>query len=158
MPRAPRRIPAVRLSRAAHRYLSRHRAPGELPTLAASGGGRSPVRHQPAQGEGKVKGGEGEIRAARGSADRHEDRSRSWEEPDPPGTTTSPASSTSPTTRRRLPLLPPRRQAAPPLCTDACTSASGHRGEDNRFSPLVVAPAIEPRWNAQCSAPPRRRW
>jgi hypothetical protein len=104
-----------------------------------------------------VKGGEGEIGAARGNADRREDRRRPWEEPDPPGMTTSPASSASPMTRR-LPLLPPRRQAAPPLCTDACTSASGHRGEDNHFSPLVVAPAIEPRWNARCSSPPRHLW
>jgi hypothetical protein len=82
----------------------------------------------------KGRGVEGEI-----GADRREDRSRPWEEPDPPGTATSPASSTYPTTRRRLPLLPPRRQAAPPHYTDACTSASGHRGEDTRFSPLVVA-------------------
>jgi hypothetical protein len=44
-----------------------------------------------------------------------------------------------------------------PLYTDACTSARGHRGEDNCFSPLVVAPAIEPRWNApmlRAAAPP----
>jgi hypothetical protein len=156
MPCASRRIPAVRVSRAARRYLSRRRAPRRTPNPSRlRRENRSPVRHQPAGGEGDVKGGEGEIGAARGSADRREDRSRPWEEPDPPGTTTSPTSSTSPTPRRRLPLLPPRWQAAPPHYTDACTSASGHRGEDNRFSPLVVAPAIEPRRNARCSAPPR---
>jgi hypothetical protein len=64
-----------------------------------------------------------------------------------------------------LPLLPRRRVAAflffllagkPHHHTTPthCTSASGHRGEDNRCSPLVVAPAIEPRRNARCSAPP----
>jgi hypothetical protein len=104
-------------------------------------------------------GGEGEIGAVHGSAVRREDRSRPWEEPDPPSprTTTSPASSTSPTTRRRLPLLPPRRRAAPPHYTNAYTSAHGHRDEDDRFPPLVVAPAIEPRWNApmlRAAAPP----
>jgi hypothetical protein len=63
-------------------------------------------------------------------------------------TPTSPASSTSPMSRRRLPLLPPRRRAAPPHYTDACTSARGHRGEDNRFPPHVDAPAFESRSNA----------
>jgi hypothetical protein len=80
---------------------------------------------------------------------RREDRSRPWEEPDLPSprTPTSSASSTSPTSRRHLPLLPPRRRTAPPHYTDACTSARGHRGEDNRFPPHVDAPAFEPRWN-----------
>jgi hypothetical protein len=84
-----------------------------------------------------------------GGAARHEDRSRPWEEPDPPSTRapTSPTSSSSSMSRRR-PRLLPRRQAAPPLYTDACSTARGHRGEDDRFPPLVVAPAIEPRWNA----------
>jgi hypothetical protein len=92
--------------------------------------------------------------AARGRAVRREDRSRPREEPDPPGTATSPTSSSSPPPRRRLLLLPPRRQAAPPLYTDACTSASGHIGEDTRFFPPVDATAIEPRRNARRSAPP----
>jgi hypothetical protein len=38
------------------------------------------------------------------------------------------------------------------------TSASGHRGEDARFFPLVDATAFKPRRNARRSAPPRRRW
>jgi hypothetical protein len=72
---------------------------------------------------------------------------------------------------RLLPLLPlpPRRRAAAlvfflagkprRLTSPPCsTSASGHRGEDTHFSPLVDATAIEPRRNARRSAPPRRRW
>jgi hypothetical protein len=68
---------------------------------------------------------------------------------------------------RLLPLLPlpPRRRAAahvffltgkPRRLTSPprSTSASGHRGEDTRFSPLVDATAIEPRQNAHRSAPP----
>jgi hypothetical protein len=39
-----------------------------------------------------------------------------------------------------------------------CTSASSHRGEDDRCSPLVDTPAIEPRRNARCSVPPCCRW
>jgi hypothetical protein len=84
-----------------------------------------------------------------GGAVRREDRSRPWEEPDPPSTRmpTSPTSS-SPSTSRRHPRLLPCRRAAPPLYTDACTTARGHRGENDRFPPLVDAPAFEPRWNA----------
>jgi hypothetical protein len=84
-----------------------------------------------------------------GGVAHREDRSRPWEEPDPPltRTPTSPTSSSSSTSRRR-PCLLPRRQAAPPLYTDACTTARGHRGEDDRFPPHVDAPAFEPRWNA----------
>jgi hypothetical protein len=72
---------------------------------------------------------------------------------------------------RLLPLLPlpPRRRVAalvfflagkPRRLTPLprSTSASGHRGEDTRFSPLVDATAIEPRQNARRSAPPRHRW
>jgi hypothetical protein len=72
---------------------------------------------------------------------------------------------------RLLPLLPlpPRRRAAalvfflagkPRRLTSPprSTSSSGHRGENTRFSPLVDATAFEPRQNARCSAPPRRRW
>jgi hypothetical protein len=93
-----------------------------------------------------------------GGADRREDRSRPWEEPDLPSTRTptSPTSSSSSTSRLR-PRLLPRRRAAPPLYTDACTTAYGHRGEDDRFRPLVGAPAFEPRWNTpllRAVAPP----
>jgi hypothetical protein len=65
-----------------------------------------------------VKEGRRRSGAARGRTVRREDRSRPWEEPDPPspGMPTSPTSSSSPTTRHRLPLLHPRRQAAPPHC------------------------------------------
>jgi hypothetical protein len=96
------------------------------------------------------RGGEGGLEPPVEGAVRREDRSRPWEEPDPPSprTPTSPASSTSPTSRRRLPLLPPRQQAAPPHYTDACTRARGHQGEDDRFPAHVDAPAFEPRWNA----------
>jgi hypothetical protein len=134
---------------AAQPYLSRRRAPGGSPNPSRLGGNHSPVRPPTRRRRRRSEGGEGEIGAVRGSAVHHEDRSRPWEELDPPSPrmTTSPASSTSPTTRRRLPLLPPRRRAAPPHYTNACTSARGHRGEDDRFPPLVVAPAIEPRWN-----------
>jgi hypothetical protein len=73
---------------------------------------------------------------------------------------------------RLLPLLPlpPRRRATayllfflagkPPRLSSPThsTSASGHRGEDGRFFPLVDATAFEPRRNARRSAPPRRRW
>jgi hypothetical protein len=85
-----------------------------------------------------------------GGVVRREDRSRPWEEPDPPSPRmpTSPASPTSSTSRRRL-CLPPRRRAAPPHYTDACTTAHGHQGEDDRFLAHVGAPAFEPRWNAQ---------
>jgi hypothetical protein len=48
----------------------------------------------------------------------------------------------------RRPRLLPHRRAAPPLYTDTCTMACGHRGEDDRFLPHVDAPAFEPRWNA----------
>jgi hypothetical protein len=84
-----------------------------------------------------------------GGVARREDRSRPWEEPDPPSTRTptSPTSSSSSTSRCR-PRLLPRRRAAPPLYTDACTTARGHRGEDDRFPPHVDAPAFELRWNA----------
>jgi hypothetical protein len=93
-----------------------------------------------------------------GGVVRREDRSRPWEEPDPPSTRTptSPTSSSSSTSRRR-PRLLPRRRAAPPLYTDTCTTARGHRGEDNRFPPHVDAPAIELRWNTlllHAAAPP----
>jgi hypothetical protein len=83
-----------------------------------------------------------------GGVAHREDRSRSWEEPDPPltRTPTSPTSSSSSTSRRR-PRLLPRRRAAPPLYTDACTTTRGHRGEDDRLPPHVDAPAFEPRWN-----------
>jgi hypothetical protein len=93
-----------------------------------------------------------------GGAVRREDRSRPWEEPDPPSTRTptSPTSS-SPSTSRRRPRLLPRRRAAPLLYTDACTTARGHRGENDRFPHPVDAPAFEPRWNApflRAAAPP----
>jgi hypothetical protein len=93
-----------------------------------------------------------------GGAVRREDRNRPWEEPDPPAprTPTSPAYPTSSTSRRRL-RLPPRRRAAPPHYTDACTTARGHQGEDDRFPARVDALAFEPRWNAQslrAAAPP----
>jgi hypothetical protein len=68
---------------------------------------------------------------------------------------------------RLLPLLPlpPRRRAAalvffladkPRRLTSPprTTSASGHRGEDTPFPPLVDATAIEPRRNARRYAPP----
>jgi hypothetical protein len=88
---------------------------------------------------------------------RREDRSRSSEEPDPPSTRTptSPTSSSSSTSRCH-PRLLPRRRAAPPLYTDACTTARGHRGEDDLFPPHVDAPAFRPRWNALLlrAAPP----
>jgi hypothetical protein len=98
-----------------------------------------------------VKGGEGGVELPMEGAVRREDRSRPWEEPDPPSprTPTSPASSTSPMSHRRLPLLPPRGRAAPPHYTDTCTSARGHQGENNRFPTHVDAPAFETRWNAQ---------
>jgi hypothetical protein len=58
-----------------------------------------------------------------------------------------------------LPLLPRRRTAAcflflltgKPHCHTSptrFTSASGHRDEGACYSPLVVAPAVEPRKNA----------
>jgi hypothetical protein len=88
---------------------------------------------------------------------RREHRSRPSEEPDPPSTRTptSPTSSSSLTSRCH-PRLLPRRRAAPPLYTDACTTARGHRGEDDRFPPHVDAPAFKPRWNALLlrAAPP----
>jgi hypothetical protein len=77
------------------------------------------------------------------------------------------------TRRERLhPLLPllPRRHAAAFLFSPLtgkphrlttpthCTSARSHRGEDDCCLPLVDTPTIEPRRNARCSAPPRRRW
>jgi hypothetical protein len=84
-----------------------------------------------------------------GGADRREDRSRPWEEPDLPltRTPTSPTTSSS-STSRPCPRFLPRRRAAPPLYTDACPTTRGHRGEDDLFPPLVGAPAFELRWNA----------
>jgi hypothetical protein len=132
--------------------------PAELPTLAAPGA--TPLTNHAVPPKEKEKEGRRRKGAARRRAVRREDRSRPREEPDPLGTTTSPTSSSSPPPRRRLLLLlhHPRRQAAPPLCTDACTSASGHRGENTRIFPPVDATAIELRRNARRSAPPRRRW
>jgi hypothetical protein len=50
----------------------------------------------------------------------------------------SPPSSSSPPTSRTTTQI-----------TDACTTARGHQGEDDRFPAHVDAPAFEPRWNAQ---------
>jgi hypothetical protein len=59
------------------------------------------------------------------------------------------------TTTGRHPLLPLLHTVvffladdpAPPLYTNACTSASGHRGEDALSRPSVDVPAFEPREN-----------
>jgi hypothetical protein len=73
---------------------------------------------------------------------------------------------------RLLPLLPlpPRRRAIAYFLfflagkphrlssPTRSTSASGHRGEDARFFPLVDATAFKPRRNARRSAPPHRCW
>jgi hypothetical protein len=63
-----------------------------------------------------------------------------------------------------VPLCDPYQRRLPPRhCTAALhrrvyTSARGHLGEGIRFPSLVDAPAIAPRWNAPCPAPPRHRW
>jgi hypothetical protein len=100
-----------------------------------------------------VKGGRRRSGAVRGSAVCRENRSRPWEEPDPPSLNT-PTSSTSRCHRLRL---PPRRRTAPPHFTDACTTARCHQGEDDHFPALVDAPAFEPKGNVpslRSAAPP----
>jgi hypothetical protein len=133
--------------------------PRGSPTLAASGETTPLSAHQPAGGEGEVKGEEGGIGAARGSTVRSEDQSRPWEEPDPPSSSApaSTASSTSTPSRCRRLRLPPRRQAPPPHFTNACTTARGHQGEDEHSPALVDAPAFEPSGNVsphRAAAPP----
>jgi hypothetical protein len=83
---------------------------------------------------------------------RREDRSRPWEEPDPPSSRV-PTSSASTSPRRCL--LPSRRRAVPPFFTGACTTACGHQGENELPLPSMDAPAFEPRGNAMLA--PRHR-
>jgi hypothetical protein len=73
---------------------------------------------------------------------RREDRSRPWEEPDPPSSR-APTSSASTLPRRRL--LPSHRRAVPSFFTGACTTARGHQGENELPLPSMDAPAFEPR-------------
>jgi hypothetical protein len=84
---------------------------------------------------------------------RREDRSRSWEEPDPPSSR-APTSSASTSPRRRL--LPSHRRAVPPIFTDACTTARGHQGENKLSCPLwTPRPSSRGERDAR-TAPPRR--
>jgi hypothetical protein len=118
--------------------------PGDLPTLAASGESTPLSAHLHAGGEGEVKGGEGGIGSARGSAVCREDWSRPWEEPDPPSSSApaSTASTTSTSSRRCHLHLPPRRRATPPLFTNTCTTACGHQGEDEHSPALCGRPGL----------------
>jgi hypothetical protein len=103
---------------------SRAAAPRVLPTLAVSVE-NPPLSTPPLE---KEKGGEGkeaeeESEAVCGNAVRREDRSRPWEELDPPSWS-APASSASTSPRRHL--LPPRHRTMSPFFTDACATTRGH--------------------------------
>jgi hypothetical protein len=160
---APRGLPAhpccPRTPRATAAIRSRRRDPHGSPNPSRLGGFNPLPTYPQAGGEGEG-GEEEENGGARSSTTRREAGAAREEEPDPrePSTPATPCFLGFPFTASSICFpyqrrLLPRHRAAHPF-TDACTSASGHPGEDAVSSPLWM---LRPSSRGGTPAAPRRR-